>query len=229
MIGARTEHLRQRRVALALEGQTLDQPDGEVRNLRDQCAQRLAGNMHDAAFAAATPDHRFVPRPEDIRPADEVAGVPVGERDLAARGGGVEHPDAPGLDQVDALVRRALREQRLAAIDHLALSVGEHLRLLPRGEGLEQRRRPADDILTFDKEQRPRPRGCRPDIGRNRLDRPRLRLRRLHPSPFALHPPCPFTRSDSISHASSTRSRSGEPGAAGRDAPSLRPLLRQLM
>ena len=43
--------------------------------------------------------------------SDEIAGMPIGERDLAARRRGVEDLYSSGLDQVNAVLRAALAEQ----------------------------------------------------------------------------------------------------------------------
>ena len=57
---------------------------------------------------------------ENLRSADEVSRVPVGQRDLALRGRGVEHADSAGFDQENAVMPGALIEQGLAAVEHLA-------------------------------------------------------------------------------------------------------------
>src|SRR6266568_3190940 len=70
--------------------------------------------------------------------ADEVAGVPVSERDLAPRGGGVEYFDAPALDKEDAVLRTALAEQLGAAVEHAPFSGTQHLRDFGFGQPAEQ-------------------------------------------------------------------------------------------
>ena len=95
------------------------------------------------------------PCPEDFRAPDEVAGMPVGERDLASRRGRVEDPDAARLDQIDPFVRGALVEHRLAAIEHAAPAVTEHQFAFTRRERLQQGRRPADQGMALDQQERP--------------------------------------------------------------------------
>src|SRR5712671_3405571 len=79
---------------------------------------------------------------EYFRAADEIAGVPIRERDLAARRRRVENLYSSGLDQVDAVLRTALAEQPRAAVQHLALARTHHLRDFGFGQSLEQIRRP---------------------------------------------------------------------------------------
>ena len=71
-------------------------------------------------------------RSEDFRPADEVAGIPVGEGDLASGRGHVEDTDTAGLDQIDAFVRSALAEKRLAAVEHAPAALAQHQFALTR-------------------------------------------------------------------------------------------------
>ena len=55
---ARAEHLRQRRIALALEGQALDQPDREVGISMTSARSALPGRCTTLLLLVATPDHR---------------------------------------------------------------------------------------------------------------------------------------------------------------------------
>jgi hypothetical protein len=63
---------------------------------------------------------------EHFGPADEIADVPIGQRDLASERRGVEHADAAALDQPDAVMLAALAEQRLAAVEHLSAALLQH-------------------------------------------------------------------------------------------------------
>jgi hypothetical protein len=56
---------------------------------------------------------------------------------------GVEHLDAPALDQEDAVLRTALAEELRAAIEHPALARAQHMRDFSFRQSAEQVRRPA--------------------------------------------------------------------------------------
>src|ERR1700722_6179875 len=80
---------------------------------------------------------------EHLRPADEIAGMPVSQRDFAPRGRDIEDLDPTALDQIDAVLRTALAKQLRATVEHLALSGTQHTRLLGFGQSPEQWRRTA--------------------------------------------------------------------------------------
>src|SRR6201993_669578 len=151
---SRTEHLRQRGIALAFEGQAFDQPDGQVRHFRHELAQLLARQMQHAAVAGGDARPLVDAFPEHFRTADEVARMPIGQRDLALGGRGVINADAAGLDQEYAVVPGALPKQRLAAVEHAAPSAANQA--LPFGgrQGIEQRRGAPDGADIFGQQQR---------------------------------------------------------------------------
>src|SRR5687767_12393062 len=119
---ARAEHLRQRRIALALETEAFDNSNRKRRDRYHHPPQYIARQMQHRAVdgGLARPDMQALL--EHFGAADEIAGVPIGERDLASRGRGVEYLDAPAFDQIDAILRAALAEELRAAIEHLALA-----------------------------------------------------------------------------------------------------------
>src|SRR5439155_20732187 len=123
---ARSQHLGQRRIALALESEPFDQADRKVRDLYGKGSQLLSGQMHHAAIAGCNAGPLMHAALEHFRPADEIADVPIGQRDLAAERGGVEHPDTAALDQPDAVMLAALAEQRLAAVEHFSAALLQH-------------------------------------------------------------------------------------------------------
>src|SRR5262245_63010013 len=80
---AGAKHLGQRRIALALEGEALDQADRQIWNLDHQLAQLPARQMNDAAIAAGNAGPLMHALTEHFRAANKVAGMPIGQRDLA--------------------------------------------------------------------------------------------------------------------------------------------------
>src|SRR5216683_7743290 len=76
---------------------------------------------------------------EDLGPADEIASMPVGQRDLASRRRLIERADTAGFDEVDAFVNRALIEKRLAAIEDATQAMAQHQFAFPRRERGKQR------------------------------------------------------------------------------------------
>src|SRR3984957_4060999 len=93
------------------------------------------------------------PAAEYLGSPDEVAGAPVGQRNLAAERRRVEHADAAALDQIDTVMFGALVEQRLAAIENLAASLLQDDFSFPRRELFHQRWRTADRLLAFAQQQ----------------------------------------------------------------------------
>ena len=77
---------------------------------------------------------------EDFGAADEVPGVPVGESHLAAGRRDVEDAHAPGFDEVDAVVLRALAKDRRATVKDLACSASQHRRDFGVAEPAKHRR-----------------------------------------------------------------------------------------
>src|SRR5215813_6750354 len=128
----RAEHLHEGGIALALERKTLDQADSERRNLHHQGAQRLARQLNDTAVVGGNAGPQMNAGPEDVRTTDEVSGIPIGQRDLASRWRVVKHANPAALDEVDALMRRALSEKRLPAIDHASSAMAQHQFALAR-------------------------------------------------------------------------------------------------
>ena len=88
--GTRSEHLRQRRIAFAFGDQAFNQADGERRKRLDQFPDCTAGQMEKPAATRHVRGPDVLTSAENLRPTDEVASDPIGERDLAARRGGVE-------------------------------------------------------------------------------------------------------------------------------------------
>src|SRR3954454_2623534 len=60
--------------------------------------------MHHAAIAGCNAGPLMHGAFEHFRPADEIADMPIGQRDLAAERRGVEHPDPAALDQPDTVM-----------------------------------------------------------------------------------------------------------------------------
>src|SRR5262249_25693277 len=87
-----------------------------------ELAQLLTRQMHHAAVAGGNARPLVYAFPEHFRTADEVARMPIGQRDLALGRRGVINANAAGLDQEYAVVPGALPKQRLAAIKHAAPS-----------------------------------------------------------------------------------------------------------
>src|SRR5260370_5480696 len=110
-------------MSLALEGKPLDQADGKVRNFARERSQFLARQLHDAAIAGSNAGPLMNAVVEYLRPADEITGMPIGPRNLAPGRRGIEHPDAAHFDQKNAVVFRALTEQRPSAVDDLPASL----------------------------------------------------------------------------------------------------------
>src|SRR6202008_2454740 len=86
---------------------------------------------------------------EHFGPADEVAGMPIGQCYLAPLRRGIKYPDPAALDQIDSIMLGALREQRLAAVEHLAAALLEHQLALAGRELLHQRRGAAYPLLAL--------------------------------------------------------------------------------
>src|SRR5262249_22808410 len=84
---------------------------------------------------------------EHLRSSDEIADMPVGQRDLAAEWGGVEYADAAAFDQPDAVMLGALAEQRLPAVEHLAPPLLQDGFPLAQGQLFHQRGGTADQLL----------------------------------------------------------------------------------
>src|ERR1700692_1402630 len=91
---------------------------------------------------------------ENLRSADEIAGMPVRQRDFAPRRRNVEDLDPPALDQIDAVLRAALAKQLGTAVEYLALSGAQHARLLGFRPSPEQCRRSAALRATGGHQQR---------------------------------------------------------------------------
>src|SRR5438128_2725732 len=132
------DHLRQRRVAFALEREALDDADRQARNLQHQPAQHLAGKMNEAAVGHRGAGPQMQARSEHLRPADEIALMPVSQGNFAPRRRGIEHPHPALLDQIDAIMRGALREQHLTAADDAPDTLRQHFLLLALVQLLEQ-------------------------------------------------------------------------------------------
>src|SRR5215831_15401096 len=128
----RAEHLHEGGIALALERKTLDQADSERRNLHHQGAQRLARQLNDTAVVGGNARPQMNAGPEDVRTTDEVSGIPIGQRDLASRWRVIKHANPAALDEVDALMRCALAEKRLPAIEHASPAMAQHQFALAR-------------------------------------------------------------------------------------------------
>src|SRR5262249_44813124 len=143
-----------RRIAFALEAEAFDQADRQVGDLGDQRTQLLARQLDDAAIAGGDARPLMHAGVEHLRPADEIADMPVGKRDLAPKRGSVEYAETAALDQPDAVMLGALAEQGLPAIEHLAPSLLQDHFPLAQGELFHQRRGAADQLLILGEKQR---------------------------------------------------------------------------
>src|SRR5260370_24939634 len=140
-------------MSLALEGKPLDQADGKVRNFARERSQFLARQLYDAAIAGSNAGPLMNAVVEYLRPADEITGMPIGQRDLAPGRRGIEHPDAAAFDQKNAVVLRALTEQRLSAVEDLPASLLQNGFPLAQRHVLHQVVRTADRLLVLGQEQ----------------------------------------------------------------------------
>ena|ERR1700756_822223 len=104
----RAEHLRERRIALALEGQALDQADRQVRDLRGQRPQFLARKLHHRSVGGGDTGPLVNAGAEYFGPTDEIADMPIGQSYLAALRRGIKYPDAAALDQINSVMLGAL-------------------------------------------------------------------------------------------------------------------------
>ena len=138
---ARAQHLGQRRVAAPLEGQAVDDTEGQGRDASHELLQGRARQMEHGGIARGHAGPAVASRAEHLGTTDEVAGVPVGQRDLAAGRRGVEDADAAGLDQPDAVVRRFLREQGRTTIEDAAAPPLHDLIALGLAQPIQQRTR----------------------------------------------------------------------------------------
>src|SRR5690242_16379247 len=91
---------------------------------------------------------------EHLGTPDEIAGMPIGERDLALGRRGVIHADASGLDQENAVIASTLAEQRLAPIKHATPPATNQPFAFGGGERVEQRWRAAYGADIFRQQQR---------------------------------------------------------------------------
>src|SRR5262245_9010524 len=82
--------------------------------------QHVAGQMQHAAVHRRHAGPDMDAGVEHVGPADEIAGMPVGERDLTPGGSDVEDTNAAALDEVDAVLLAALRKHLRPAIKYLA-------------------------------------------------------------------------------------------------------------
>ena len=57
---------------------------------------------------------------ENLRAADEIAGMPIGKGDFAAERRGIKYADSTAFDQKNSVMFRALAEDRLPPAEDLA-------------------------------------------------------------------------------------------------------------
>src|SRR6478609_8590011 len=110
--------------------------------------------MHHAAIAGCNARPLMHGAFEHLWPVDEIVDMPIGQRDLAAKRGGVEHPDPAALDQPDTVMLATLAEQRLATIEHFSAALLQHQLPLALAELVHHRRRSADPLLVLGEQQR---------------------------------------------------------------------------
>src|SRR3954447_17472632 len=110
--------------------------------------------MHHAAIAGCDAGPLMHGTFEHFGAADEIADMPIGQRDLAAERRGVEHPDTAALDQPDTVMLATLAEQRLATVEHFSAALLQHQLPLALAELVHQRRRSADPLLVLGEQQR---------------------------------------------------------------------------
>src|SRR5216683_2267145 len=152
--GAGSQHLRERRIALALEGKSFDQADREVGNAGRERPQLLPRKVHHAAIGGGNAGPLMDAVLEHFRTADEIAGMPISERDLARQRRGVEDPNPAALDEKYTVVLCALAEKRLTAIEDLAPALLENQLALGRRQLVHQGRWTADRLFVFGKKER---------------------------------------------------------------------------
>ena len=88
-----SEHLQESRQALALELECLDDSDREFWNFLHQLAQVISVERIDVRLLHRDPRPHVGARAEYLRRSDNVAWLPVGQRDLAADRGCMECTD----------------------------------------------------------------------------------------------------------------------------------------
>ena len=71
---ARPQHLRQGRIAFALEAEAFDQADREIGDFGDEPAQFPAGKLHDGAVTGCDARPLVSAGIEHFRSADEIEG-----------------------------------------------------------------------------------------------------------------------------------------------------------
>jgi hypothetical protein len=84
-----------------------------------------------------------------VRTADEVSGQPIGERDLTAGRRGVEAADQPALDQHDAVLELALREQDVRPVEIPHRADAAHALAVVRRQPVDQARRTPDQAAAL--------------------------------------------------------------------------------
>jgi hypothetical protein len=83
---ARAEHLHQGRKAFALEFEGLDDRDSEHRNSLHELEYVLTAKGQDIRFRCGHSRPLMNVCAENLRRADDIAGLPIGERDLTSGG-----------------------------------------------------------------------------------------------------------------------------------------------
>src|SRR3954451_9150456 len=105
--------------------------------------------MHHATIAGCNAGPLMHGAFEHFGAADEIADMPIGQLNLAAERGGVEHPDTAALDQPDTVMLATLAEQRLATVEHFPAALLQHQLTFALTELVHQRRGSADPLLVF--------------------------------------------------------------------------------
>src|SRR5713226_6591167 len=84
-----------------------------------------------------------------MRTADEIARQPVGQRDLTSRRSGVEAADQSALDQNDAVLKLALRQQYLRTVELLGRADAADPIAILRAQPVDQTLRSPHQLAVF--------------------------------------------------------------------------------